>query len=103
MRRYPRPSGGRPVSPVSTNPRRKTLKPSPSPTIGGGPSHWGIREHAMAAGMNGLFLHGGVRPYGGSFLTFTDYCRPSIRLAALMGIGVIFVMTHDSIGLGEDG
>ena len=53
--------------------------------------------------MNGLALHGGVIPYGGSFLTFTDYCRPSIRLAALMGIRVILVMTHDSIGLGEDG
>ena len=65
--------------------------------------HYGVREHAMAAAMNGLALHGGVVPYGGTFLVFTDYCRPSIRLAALMGIRVIFVMTHDSIGLGEDG
>ncbi len=65
--------------------------------------HYGVREHGMAAMMNGLALHGGFIPYGGSFLTFTDYCRPSIRLSALMGIRVIYVMTHDSIGLGEDG
>ncbi len=65
--------------------------------------HYGVREHAMAAAMNGMALHGGVIPYGGTFLIFTDYCRPSIRLSALMGIRVIYVMTHDSIGLGEDG
>ena len=65
--------------------------------------HYGVREHGMAAAMNGMALHGGVIPYGGTFLVFTDYCRPSIRLAALMGIRSIFVMTHDSIGLGEDG
>jgi transketolase len=65
--------------------------------------HYGVREHAMAAAMNGMALHGGIVPYGGSFLVFTDYCRPSIRLAALMGKRVIYVMTHDSIGLGEDG
>ena len=65
--------------------------------------HYGVREHGMAAAMNGLALHGGLIPYGGSFLTFTDYCRPAIRLAALMGIRVVYVMTHDSIGLGEDG
>jgi transketolase len=65
--------------------------------------HFGVREHAMAAAMNGMALHGGFVPYGGTFLVFTDYCRPSIRLAALMGLGVVFVMTHDSIGLGEDG
>ncbi|GAJ29263.1 transketolase [Acidomonas methanolica] len=65
--------------------------------------HYGIREHGMAAAMNGLALHGGFRPYGGTFLAFADYCRPAIRLAALMGIPTIFVMTHDSIGLGEDG
>ncbi|MEO1028308.1 MAG: transketolase, partial [Pseudomonadota bacterium] len=65
--------------------------------------YFGIREHGMAAAMNGLALHGGVIPYGGTFLVFTDYCRPSIRLAALMGVRSIFVMTHDSIGLGEDG
>ncbi|MBM3525005.1 MAG: transketolase, partial [Alphaproteobacteria bacterium] len=61
------------------------------------------REHAMAAVMNGMALHGGVIPYGGTFLVFTDYCRPAIRLSALMGQRVVFVMTHDSIGLGEDG
>ncbi len=65
--------------------------------------HYGVREHAMAAVMNGLALHRGLIPYGGSFLIFTDYARPAIRLAALMGQRVIFVMTHDSIGLGEDG
>jgi len=64
---------------------------------------YGIREHGMAAALNGMALHGGVIPYGGTFFCFTDYCRPSIRLAALMGIRSIFVMSHDSIGLGEDG
>ncbi|MBO0740435.1 MAG: transketolase, partial [Hyphomicrobiaceae bacterium] len=65
--------------------------------------HYGVREHAMAAAMNGLALHGGIIPYGGTFLAFSDYGRPAIRLAALMGQRVIYVMTHDSIGLGEDG
>jgi len=65
--------------------------------------HYGVREHAMAAAMNGIALHGGFIPYGGTFLTFTDYCRPAIRLSALMEQPVIYVMTHDSIGLGEDG
>jgi transketolase len=65
--------------------------------------HYGVREHAMAAIMNGMALHGGVAPYGGTFLCFADYSRPAIRLAALMGIRVVHVMTHDSIGLGEDG
>ncbi len=65
--------------------------------------HYGIREHGMAAAMNGMTLHGGVIPYGGTFLCFSDYARPSMRLASLMGIRTIFVMTHDSIGLGEDG
>jgi transketolase len=65
--------------------------------------HYGIREHGMAAAMNGIALHGGFIPYGGTFLVFSDYARPAIRLAALMGIRVIHVMTHDSIGLGEDG
>jgi transketolase len=69
----------------------------------GGYVHYGIREHAMAAAMNGLALHGGFVPYGGTFLVFADYSRPAIRLAALMGIRVVHVMTHDSIGLGEDG
>jgi transketolase len=65
--------------------------------------HWGVREHGMAAAMNGMALHGGLIPYGGTFLIFSDYCRPAIRLAALMRQRVILVMTHDSIGLGEDG
>src|SRR5579864_5609022 len=65
--------------------------------------HYGIREHGMAAAMNGMAAHGGIIPYGGTFLVFSDYCRPSIRLAALMALRVIYVMTHDSIGLGEDG
>ncbi len=65
--------------------------------------HYGIREHAMAAALNGIALHGGLIPYGGTFFCFTDYARPSMRLASLMGIRSIFVMTHDSIGLGEDG
>ncbi len=69
----------------------------------GGYIYYGIREHGMAAAMNGLALHGGVLPYGGTFLVFTDYCRPAIRLSALMNQRVVYVMTHDSIGLGEDG
>ncbi|HEM46481.1 MAG TPA: transketolase, partial [Alphaproteobacteria bacterium] len=65
--------------------------------------NYGVREHGMAAAMNGIALHGGLIPYGGTFLAFTDYCRPAIRLSALMGKRVVYVMTHDSIGLGEDG
>ncbi|MCW3780780.1 transketolase [Defluviimonas salinarum] len=65
--------------------------------------HFGIREHGMAAAMNGMALHGGVRPYGGTFLCFTDYARGAMRLSALMGVPSVYVMTHDSIGLGEDG
>ncbi len=65
--------------------------------------HYGIREHGMAAALNGIFLHGGFAPNGATFLIFTDYARPAMRLAALMGTGVVYVMTHDSIGLGEDG
>jgi transketolase len=65
--------------------------------------YYGIREHGMAAAMNGLALHGGVRPYGGTFMCFTDYARGAMRLSALMGVPVVYVMTHDSIGLGEDG
>jgi transketolase len=74
-----------------------------APTYEGRYVNWGIREHGMAAAMNGMALHGGVIPYGGTFMVFSDYSRPSIRLAALMGIRVIHVLTHDSIGLGEDG
>jgi len=65
--------------------------------------YWGIREHGMAAAMNGMALHGGIRPYGGTFFCFTDYARPAMRLAALSKIPTVFVMTHDSIGVGEDG
>ncbi|MCD6034602.1 MAG: tkt [Rickettsiales bacterium] len=80
-----------------------TQKPVTAQDFSGNYLYYGIREHGMAAAMNGMALHGGVIPYGGTFLVFTDYCRPSIRLSALMGKRVIYVMTHDSIGLGEDG
>jgi transketolase len=83
--------------------RAKTQKPVRFDALGGDYIHYGVREHGMAAAMNGIALHGGFIPYGGTFLTFADYSRPAIRLAALMGIRVIHVMTHDSIGLGEDG
>ncbi|MGJ8564896.1 MAG: transketolase [Alphaproteobacteria bacterium] len=86
----------------------KTKTPATSSQIqadnyGGRYVNYGIREHAMAAAMNGMALHGGIIPYAGTFLVFADYCRPSIRLSALMGKRVIYVMTHDSIGVGEDG
>ena len=87
----------------SNNTKSKDMKPFGAPDYAGRYVYYGIREHGMAAAMNGLALHGGVIPYGGTFLCFTDYCRPSIRLSALMGKRVIYVMTHDSIGLGEDG
>ena len=87
----------------SNNTKTKELKPFTAADRSGRYIYYGIREHGMAAAMNGIALHGGLIPYGGTFLTFTDYCRPSIRLAALSHIGSIFVMTHDSIGLGEDG
>ena len=87
----------------SNNTKSKELKPLDAHNYGGRYIYYGIREHGMAAAMNGLALHGGVIPYGGTFLVFTDYCRPSIRLSALMQTRVIYVMTHDSIGLGEDG
>ena len=81
----------------------KTQKPVRPDELKGQYIHYGVREHGMAAAMNGIALHGGFIPYGGTFLAFSDYSRPAIRLAALMGIRVIHVMTHDSIGLGEDG
>ncbi len=81
----------------------KGMEPVASGRFAGRYIHYGIREHAMAAVMNGLALHGGVIPYGGTFLVFSDYARGAIRLAALMGVRVIHVLTHDSIGLGEDG
>ncbi len=77
--------------------------PVQAPAYDGNYVHYGVREHGMAAAMNGIALHGGIVPYGGTFLVFTDYCRPAIRLSALMKQRVIYVMTHDSIGLGEDG
>ncbi|HTG04702.1 MAG TPA: transketolase [Bradyrhizobium sp.] len=83
--------------------RAKTQQPVRPDCFEGSYIHYGVREHGMAAAMNGVALHGGFIPYGGTFLTFADYSRPAIRLAALMGIRVIHVMTHDSIGLGEDG
>ncbi|MBS0547478.1 MAG: transketolase [Proteobacteria bacterium] len=87
----------------SNNTKTKTLEGQSLSDPSGRYVYYGIREHAMCAAMNGLALHGGVIPYGGTFMVFTDYCRPSIRLACLMGVRVIYVMTHDSIGLGEDG
>jgi transketolase len=87
----------------SNNTRTSQTKPFSAADYAGRYVHYGIREHGMAGAMNGIALHGGVIPYSGTFLAFADYARPSIRLAALMGIRVIHVMTHDSIGLGEDG
>jgi transketolase len=83
--------------------RARTQRPVQPGCFEGSYVHYGVREHAMAAAMNGIALHGGFIPYGGTFLAFADYSRPAIRLGALMGIRVIHVMTHDSIGLGEDG
>ncbi|NWH07270.1 MAG: transketolase [Alphaproteobacteria bacterium] len=87
----------------SNNTRTKGMAALEAGDFSGRFIHYGVREHGMAAAMNGMALHGGVIPYSGTFLVFSDYCRPSIRLAALMGIRVIHVLTHDSIGLGEDG
>jgi transketolase len=87
----------------SNNTKVKSQKEITRENYGGNYLHYGIREHGMAAAMNGLAVHGGVIPYGGSFLVFSDYCRPAIRLSAIMQMRVIYVFTHDSIGLGEDG
>jgi len=87
----------------SNNTRTKGMKPVVPGDFSGNYIHYGIREFGMSAAMNGLALHGGFRPYGGTFLVFSDYARPAIRLSALMGTNVVYVMTHDSIGLGEDG
>jgi len=87
----------------SNNTKAACMAPISAHDFSGRYIYYGVREHGMAAAMNGMALHGGFIPYSGTFLTFTDYCRPSIRLSALMGIRVIYVMTHDSIGLGEDG
>ena len=102
-RALPRMIGGSADLTGSNNTRAKAMKDIAAGDYGGSYVRYGVREHAMAAAMNGMALHGGAIPYGGTFLVFTDYCRPSIRLAALMGLRVIFVATHDSIGLGEDG
>ncbi len=87
----------------SNNTKTKAMKPVTAGDYSGSYIYYGVREHGMAAAMNGLALHGGFIPYGGTFLIFTDYARPAIRLSALMQQRVIYVMTHDSIGLGEDG
>ena len=87
----------------SNNTKTKDHKPIKKNNFDGNYIHYGVREHGMAGIMNGLALHSGIIPYGGTFLIFSDYCKPSIRLSALMKINVIYVMTHDSIGLGEDG
>ncbi len=87
----------------SNNTRPKGMAALTAANPGGRFIHYGIREHGMAAAMNGMALHGGIIPYSGTFLVFSDYMRPSIRLAALMGLRAIHVLTHDSIGLGEDG
>ena len=87
----------------SVNTKTAAMEPITPATAGGRYIHFGVREHAMVAALNGMALHRGVIPYGGTFLIFSDYCRPAIRLAALMSQRVIFVLTHDSIGLGGDG
>jgi transketolase len=87
----------------SNNTKTKSQKPLTKDDYSGRYIYYGIREFGMAAAMNGMALHGGVIPYGGTFLIFSDYCRPAIRLSALQQIRVVYVMTHDSIGLGEDG
>ncbi|MDR5763203.1 transketolase [Caballeronia sp. LZ035] len=101
--RIPELLGGSADLTPSNNTKAKNQVPIEPGTFAGSYVHYGVREHGMAAAMNGLALHGGLIPYGGTFLCFSDYCRPAIRLAAMMRIRTIFVMTHDSIGLGEDG
>jgi len=87
----------------SNNTKTNNSKIINSKNFDGNYIHYGVREHGMAAVMNGLALYGGLIPYGGTFLIFSDYCKPSIRLSALMGLKVIYIFSHDSIGLGEDG
>ncbi len=87
----------------SNNTKLKDVKPLSKADFSGRYFHFGVREHGMGGIMNGMALHGGIRPYGGTFLVFSDYMRPSVRLAALMELPIIYVFTHDSIGLGEDG
>lgn len=87
----------------SNNTKTKEMKPFEPPDYRGRYLHFGVREHGMLAALNGMALHGGLLPYGGTFFTFSDYARPALRLAALMEVHVIWIFTHDSIGLGEDG
>ena len=87
----------------SNNTKTSNSKIISSKNFNGNYIHYGVREHGMAAAMNGLALYGGLIPYGGTFLIFSDYCKPAVRLSALMGLRVIYIFSHDSIGLGEDG
>ncbi len=87
----------------SNNTKAASAKPITASDYGAGYIYYGVREHGMAAAMNGIALHGGLIPFGGTFMVFTDYARPAIRLSALMGLRAVYVMTHDSIGVGEDG
>ena len=103
VERLPQMVGGSADLTPSNNTRTKAMQDIEAEEFSGRYVRWGVREHGMAAAMNGMALHGGVLPYGGTFMVFSDYMRPAVRLAALMGTHVVFVFTHDSIGLGEDG
>lgn len=103
MEHYPALLGGSADLSLSNCTLRKCHAPSNRGNLAGNYIHYGVREHLMVAAQNGIALHGFFKPYGGTFLVFTDYCRPAIRLAAMMKLNIILVMTHDSIGLGEDG
>ena len=100
---FPQLIGGSADLSGSNNTKTNNSKIINSKNFNGNYIHYGVREHGMAATMNGLALYGGLIPYGGTFLIFSDYCKPSIRLSALMGLKVIYIFSHDSIGLGEDG
>ncbi|HEY0282507.1 MAG TPA: transketolase, partial [Rhizomicrobium sp.] len=95
--------GSADLTPSNNTKTKENMKDIVTGDFSGRYVHYGIREFGMAAALNGMALHGGIVPYGGTFMVFSDYCRPAIRLAALMKIRVVYVMTHDSIGLGEDG
>jgi transketolase len=100
---FPQLIGGSADLSGSNNTKTNNSKIINSKNFDGNYIHYGVREHGMASVMNGLALYGGLIPYGGTFLIFSDYCKPSIRLSALMGLKVIYIFSHDSIGLGEDG
>ena len=100
---FPQLIGGSADLSGSNNTKTNNSKVISSKNFNGNYIHYGVREHGMAATMNGLALYGGLIPYGGTFLIFSDYCKPSIRLSSLMGLKVIYIFSHDSIGLGEDG